>query len=191
MSGERVESYASNYAMHAADDNKDYPMFVNGERDRGRWGVEHDAPHAPNQVGHDAWHEYSDPHYYEQEGYDYYDEGESYDHEYGYECQDDPAYVHNNETVRRSSEPAGTPAQRVRHDPVVYRPGGPTREPATEHPDHPSYPSSRLGHEYGEPADQPVSRPQSSHCSGDPEDRSAERVPALACANDPIVHTTF
>ena len=78
------------------------------------------------------------------------------------------------------------PAQRVRHDPVVYRPGRPTRKPATEHPDHPSYPISRLGHEYGEPADHPVSRPQSSHCSGDPEDRSAERAPALAGANDPM-----
>ena len=34
MSSERAESYASNYAMRAANDNKDNPMFVNGERDR-------------------------------------------------------------------------------------------------------------------------------------------------------------
>ena len=39
-------------------------------------GVEHDTPHAPDHVGHDTWHEYSDPHYYEQEGYEYYDEGD-------------------------------------------------------------------------------------------------------------------
>merc|ERR1712218_278068 len=90
MSGERAKSYASNmssveqpYAIYAADDNKDSSMFVNGERDRGRWGVEHDTPHAPDHVGHDAWHEYSNPHYSEHEGYEDHDEGEGYDHEYG------------------------------------------------------------------------------------------------------------
>ena len=181
-----MEGYVSNYAMHSADDNKDYPMFVNGERDRGRWGVRHDAPHAPNQVGHDAWHEHSDPYYDEPESYEYYDEGEGYDYEYGYECQDDPAYIHDDAIVRRSSEPTSAPAQRVHHDPVVYRPGGPTREPAVEHPNHPSHPISRLGHECGGPAGHPVSRPRPGQYSGGPDDRSAERMPALARATEPL-----
>ena len=86
MGGDRAQSYASNmssveqpYAIYAADDNKDTSMFVNGERDRGRWGVEHDTPHAPDHVGHDAWHEYSDPNHYEYESYDDHYEGEGYD----------------------------------------------------------------------------------------------------------------
>merc|ERR1711994_713631 len=185
-SGERVESYASNYAMHASDDNKDYPMFVNGERDRGRWGVKHDAPYAPNQVGHDAWHEHSDPYYDEPKSYEYYDEGEGYDYEYGYECQDDPAYIHDDAIVRRSSKPTSAPVQRVRHDPVVYRPGGTTREPVVEHPNHPPHPISRLGHECGEPAGHPVSRPRPGQYSGGPDDRSAERMPVLARAMEPL-----
>merc|ERR1711951_183052 len=122
-SGEREKGYADNYAMYSS--NKDYPTLVNGERDRGRWGVRHDAPHAPHQAVHDAWNEPSDP---------YYDEPEKYE----YECQD------------RSGEPTSPPEQRGHHNPVVYRPDGPTREPAVEYPNHPSHSISRLGRERGE-----------------------------------------
>ena len=112
MGGDRAQSYASNtlyveqpYDVYAADDNKDASMFVNGERERGRWGVEHDTPHAPNHVGHDAWHAYSDPNHHEYENYDDCYEGEGYDDEYGYD-HDDSAYVHDDSLVRRSSETA-------------------------------------------------------------------------------------
>ena len=51
MGGDRAQSYASNlsyveqpYDVYAADNNKDASIFVNGERERGRWGVEHDTP---------------------------------------------------------------------------------------------------------------------------------------------------
>ena len=95
-------------------------------------------------------------------------------------------YIHDDAIVHRSSEPTSAPAQRVHHDPVVYRPGGPTREPAVEHPNHPSHPIYRLGHECGGPAGHPVSRPRPGQYSGGPDDRSAERMPALARATEPL-----
>merc|ERR1711952_208562 len=78
-SGEREKSCVDNYAMYSS--NKDYPTLLNGERDRGRWGVRHDAPHAPHQAVHNAWNEPPDPYYDETESHEYDDEGEGYDYQ--------------------------------------------------------------------------------------------------------------
>ena len=136
-------------------------MFVNGERERERWGGEHDTPHAHNNVGHDTWNDYSNSYNYECVGYEHeydYDEGEGYEGGHGYEYNCDPigakeepsTYVYDNPSVHRQGEPASEPVTYVDDDPYVHR----RSEPAN--------------------TGGPVSFPLSIHNSGEPDSRPAE-----------------
>ena len=129
-SDEREESRVDdNNALYSS--NKDYHMSLNGERDRGQWGVRHDAPHTPTQAVHDAWDGPPNP---------YDDENESYDDDYegeGYDDSDDCDYEYEYQD----------------------RSDGPRRGPAGERLDHSSHTISRLGRERGEAVEYPEDRP--------------------------------
>ena len=151
-------------------------MLVNGERERERWGVEHDTPHAQNNVGHDAWNNHSNSDNYEYEGYEGeydYDEYEGYEGEYDYE--------YNYDSVGAGEELTTY----VYDNPSVHRQGEPASEPVAEYQGPISFPlsSSNVGYPTGEPSntDCPVSFPLSIHNSGKPDSRSAEARPPLDC----------
>merc|ERR1712219_59301 len=170
-SGDREKSRVDNNAMYAS--NKDYHMSLNGERDRGQWGVRHDAPHTPTRAVHDAWDGPPNPYYDETESYEDDHEGEGYDdYDYEYECQD------------RSDGPRRDPAgERLDHSSHTISRLGRERGEAVEYPeDRPNPPLTHLP-EYmsvqfsGGPDDRPnpplthLPEYMSVQCSGGPDDR--------------------